>query len=184
MRQERSECREEHRVDENDRPDQQQQFAHVVRLTAGLSSEPRRRNMADMPSTPRRWTPGRIVLLVLGVLATLTALGLLAAGGALIWAQQTQRDSQGYFTTSAHRFAAQSYALATHSLDVAHDGPNWLFKSGRLGRIRIRATSEKPIFLGIAPAAAVSSYLGSTSYTEVKNVDYHPFRVDYVPKPG
>ena len=140
--------------------------------------------MADMPSTPRRWTPGRIVLLVLGVLATLTALGLLAAGGALIWAQQTQRDSQGYFTTSAHRFAAQSYALATHSLDVAHDGPNWLFKSGRLGRIRIRATSEKPIFLGIAPAAAVSSYLGSTSYTEVKNVDYHPFRVDYVPKPG
>src|SRR5439155_12104357 len=74
--------------------------------------------------------------------------------------------------------------LATQSLRVAHDGPNWLFKAGGLGRIRIRGTSESSSFRGIAPAAAVWSYLGSTSYTEVKNVDYHPFRVDYVPKPG
>ncbi|MGZ8795173.1 MAG: DUF4389 domain-containing protein [Gaiellaceae bacterium] len=133
-----------------------------------------------MATAPRRWNAGRIVLLVAGIIATLTAIGLLAGGGALLWADQTQRDDQGYFTTSAHRFATTSYVLATDSLDVASDGPNWLFESGRLARIRIRATGDKPIFLGIGRATDVQRYLAGTSSTRVENVDYHPFRVTYV----
>ncbi len=133
-----------------------------------------------MGTAPRRWTLGRIVLLVLGVIAILTALGLLAGGGALLWANETQRDDQGYFTTSAHAFATSSYALATDSLDVASDGPNWLFESGRLARIRIKATGDKPIFLGIGRATAVQRYLAGTPHARVESVDYHPFRVTYV----
>jgi hypothetical protein len=137
-----------------------------------------------MSTPPPRRSTGKIVLIVLGAIVALIGLALLAGGGTLLWAHAERRDSQGYFTTATHRFATQTRALASEDLDVASKGPHWLFESGRLARIRIRARSDKPIFIGIARPADVKRYLGNTSYTEVKNIDFDPFRVDYVPRPG
>lgn len=39
--------------------------------------------------------------LVLGSMATLAGIGLGIGGGALVWAHTTQRDSAGYYSTSA-----------------------------------------------------------------------------------
>jgi hypothetical protein len=137
-----------------------------------------------MSTPPPRRSTGQTVLIVAGAIVALIALALLAGGGALLWAHAERRDSQGYFTTATHHFATQARALATEDLDVASKGPHWLFESGRLARIRIRASSDRPIFIGIARPTDVARYLGATSYTEVKNIDFDPFRVDYVPRPG
>jgi hypothetical protein len=131
------------------------------------------------PAEAPRRSAGQIVLLVFGVIVTLIALGLVAGGAALVWAHAAKRDSQGYFTTSSERFATDSFAIATDSLDVANDGPNWLFEPGRLATIRIRATSNRPIFVGIAHASDVKSFLAGASYARVTNIDYHPFHADY-----
>jgi hypothetical protein len=137
-----------------------------------------------MSSTQRRWTPRRIVLLILGVIAVLIALGLLAGGGALLWAHEEKRDADGYFSTSIHHVNSRWYAVATDSLDVAAEGPRWLLGSWHFARIRIQARSERPIFVGIARAADVESYLGNISYTRVADVDWPPLHVDYVTHSG
>jgi Domain of unknown function (DUF4389) len=137
------------------------------------------------PSPKSRWGAGRIILLVLGSLAVLFALGLLAAGGTLLWAN-TQKDADGYFHTGHHNFATDSYALESDDLDVGQDGPDWLFEQGRLARIRIDGSSPqgKEIFVGIGPKSQVDAYLEQVAHSVVTNVDFEPFRVSYRQEPG
>ena len=140
--------------------------------------------MAAMSTAERRWATRKVVLLVLGVIAVLIALGLLAGGAGLLWAHEEKRDADGFFSTSIHHVDSRGYAVATGSLDVATVVPHWLLGSRQLARIRIQARSERPIFVGIARAADVESYLGPVSYTRVAEVDWHPLHVDYVKHRG
>jgi Domain of unknown function (DUF4389) len=134
---------------------------------------------------PSRWGVGRIVLLVLGTLATLLALVLLATGGVLVWAY-TQRDADGYFHTGAHNFSTPSYALESDDLDIGSEGPDWLFEEGRLARIRIEGTGTRdvPIFIGIGPKDDVDAYLRGVAHGVVRDVDVDPFRYAVRTQPG
>ena len=140
--------------------------------------------MAAMSTAERRWTTRKIVLLFLGMIAVLIALGLLAGGGGLLWAHEKKRDADGLFSTSIHHVDSRRYAVATDSLDVATVVPRWLLGSRQLARIRIQARSERPLFVGIARAADVESYLGNVSYTRVADIDWHPLHVDYAKHRG
>jgi hypothetical protein len=137
------------------------------------------------PPARSRWDAGRIVLLVLGILATLFALAVLAAAGALFWAN-SQRDSDGYFRTAAHNFSTPSFALESDDLDIGNDAPDWLFDEGRLATVRIEATStrSKPIFVGIGPRDAVDAYLRGVGHAVVTDVDFDPFGFSVRPRPG
>ena len=128
------------------------------------------------PATRSRWDAGRIVLLVLGSLATLFALVVLATAGVLFWAY-TQKDSDDFFRTGAHNFSTPSYALESDDLDISGDVPDWIFDEGRLGTIRLEASStrSKPIFIGIGPKDAVDAYLRGVGHAVVTNVDFDPF---------
>lgn len=115
---------------------------------------------------------GRIVLLVLGSVATLVALGLLAAGSVLLWAHETQRDAEGFYSTNVERFETTTTALASESLEVV-DVPNWLFDEGRLATVRVRGAGVDPgqeLFLGISPLAEVDRYLAGVAYDVVTDV--------------
>ncbi len=140
---------------------------------------------APPPPAQSRWGAGRIVLLVLGTLATLFALVLLATGGALVWAY-TQRDADGYFHTDAHSFSTPSYALESDDLDIGSEGPDWLFEEGRLAKIRIEGTSTRstPTFIGIGPKDQVDRYLRSVAHGIVRDVNFDPFRVSIREVPG
>ena len=59
----------------------------------------------------RRSRTGPIVLIVVGSIVGLLALGLLAGGGLVLWADKTQRDSTGYFTSHRHHFVSGTYAI-------------------------------------------------------------------------
>jgi hypothetical protein len=135
--------------------------------------------LAGATPRPRRSRTGPILLLVFGTLVALTALGALAGGGFVAWANHTQRDADGYFMTGGHRFATTSYALAQTGVDL-QDFPSWV-QPGDLGTIRIRATSAdgKALFVGIGRERAVEHWLAGVSHDELKNVDYKPFSVDY-----
>ncbi len=52
-----------------------------------------------------------VVLLVIGSLMALVGFGLLAGGAGLGWALGTQRDDDGFFTTSSERFETDGFAL-------------------------------------------------------------------------
>ena len=82
----------------------------------------------------RRWGVGRVVVLVLGVLAALLALGFLTAGGTLLWVDQTQRDTDDFVSADPERFASDGYAILSDSIDIDDDVPDWLLSRGR-GRL-------------------------------------------------
>jgi len=123
----------------------------------------------------------RIVLCVLGSILSLLALAALAGGVMLFVGNSTQRDSDGFFSTSTKTYESGSYALVSDDLDVGTNGPDWLFKKGRLATLRVRGTSAdgRKLFIGIAPTPQVKRYLTGTSYDRVTNLDLDPFRVDY-----
>jgi hypothetical protein len=135
------------------------------------------------PPARSRWDAGRIVLLILGSLAILFALVLLATAGVGFWAY-TQKDPDNFFRTDPHRFATPSFAVESDDLDISSDVPDWVFDEGRLGTIQIAGTSSRPVFIGIGPKAEVDSYLRGVGHEVVTHVDVDPFVVRTRASPG
>lgn len=131
--------------------------------------------------------PGRIIMLVLGTLGALFGLGLLAGAGAAGWANYQQRDN-GYFTTPPARLAADAYALTSPRLGVmTRDGMSYVGPANVPGSIVIRGSAADPakqIFIGIAPQAAVATYLTNVRHSEVTDIRFSPFRAEYLVLPG
>jgi hypothetical protein len=119
----------------------------------------------------------RVLPLVLGIVTVLVALGFLAAGGAGAWGL-SQRGGSGYVTSGTHRLSTGSYAIVSERIDAGTDVPDWVF-GDHFAKIRIEATSLRPVFLGIGRTDAVERYLAAVQYDRVDNFDLDPFSVDY-----
>src|SRR3954452_24246815 len=90
---------------------------------------------APVQVPPSRWGPGRIVALVIGVLLLIPGLGLLVGGGALLWADNAHRTSDGYLTTDAQTFETSGFAVTSDRLDLSTVA-DWLPVSSALGNAR------------------------------------------------
>ena len=138
--------------------------------------------MPDYVTKPsaRAAAPGRILAIVAGAAAALLATGMIAAGGLLLWADG-KKDDAGYLTTASKPFATSTYALSTDDLDVDSGASGWVTSQDRYGKVRLKVTphGDAPVFVGIAPADAVSAYLHNTAHAEVTDVDVDPFRATY-----
>jgi hypothetical protein len=122
--------------------------------------------------TPSRWSVGPVIGVVLGSMAALTSLGMLAGGSAVLWADHIARGSDGYLTTPAWDLSTSRYALASDRIDLAAGGPDVqaLLPDRWLGTVRLRVTpvaDSGPVFVGLAPTVAARSYLAGTAYTTV-----------------
>ena len=98
-------------------------------------------------------SPRNYVLIVVGTLVGLIGLVLLAGGGALLWANQTLKDDDGYFTSRTATYANDGRAIASENLDLG-DLPGG---SGRWGELRIRATGGATGRCSSASARATTS---------------------------
>jgi hypothetical protein len=149
--------------------------------------------MATEPTTgspdapPRaRWTAGRIALVILGSLAALIGAGLLAGGCGLLWADQTQRDDDGYLSTPTERFEASSYAIVSEPIDLVEadtEGADWLLSDDVLGDVRLQA-DDGDLFIGIGPTSDVEAYLRGVEHHLLTDVKYDPFRARYEARAG
>ena len=88
----------------------------------------------------RRWTFGRVVLVVLGSLAALLAFGLATSGAAALVVDHTQRDGDGYLMSPSKHLSTGSYALVSQPTNLGSDVTGRDF----LGTVRSapRATGE------------------------------------------
>ena len=143
---------------------------------------------APPPATPARPPSrvGAVVLVVIGSVLALMTIGLLAGGGFLMWADQTQRDSSGYLTSGTGSLSAPSYAVATSSLDLNFSGRAWPVDQNALGKVRITAAarSDAGVFIGIAPRADALNYLSGVAYDSLSDLQFLPYRVTYTPHAG
>ena len=122
------------------------------------------------PPVRRGWTGGRIALVVVGTIAGLLALGLLAGGCALVAVDQTQRDDDGFVMSPTQDFSTPTYAIVSESADLDAEGAEWALDTF-LGTVRIRSESDRPVFVGIGPAGEVTRYLGGVERDVVDDLD-------------
>ena len=114
------------------------------------------------------WTGGRIVSVVFGAVLALISIGLLVVGGVLLWADQSQR-SGNFLTTSSRPLGSGGYAVTSDVVNLGPGSTDWAGTSW-LGTVRFRVTPSdpsRPVFVGIAPAASVRSYLAGARYSTV-----------------
>jgi hypothetical protein len=103
------------------------------------------------------------------ILAVIGAL-ILIVGVTLVVIHLTQRDSDGYYTSSSERVAAPGYAITAEALHIG-DLPDVV--SDVVGRVRISATSSsgQPLFVGIGPQSAVNRYLAGVARSQVTDIN-------------
>lgn len=128
---------------------------------------------AGTPATPgpsHRWTAGRVVTLVVGALMAAISLGLLAGGGAALWADQVLRDDDGYLTSPTRVLSTGQYAVRSERIDLGEADVSWALPDRWLGTVRLRATPTTEgaaVFVGVARTVDVSAYLSAAGYATV-----------------
>src|SRR5215218_11146858 len=106
------------------------------------------------PPPPERMGAGRVVALVLGiVLLLLPGLGLVAGGGVLLWADQSERSDDGFLYSAEDSFSTSGFALVSERIDLS-TGADWVPLSAALGTARVELTGGD-VFAGIGPADEV-----------------------------
>ncbi len=126
---------------------------------------------------------GKIVALVVGCLMALIGLASLVVMAGIGWANATQRDDDGYFTSDTVRIESATAALQSENIDLGSDDrPDaWPFADGDLASVRVRATAleGEEIFIGIALTRDIDAYLTDVTHDEVTNIDFGDDRVTY-----
>ncbi len=140
-------------------------------------------------STPQR--PGaaaprsRPVALVIGVALALIGLPLVLGGLGLGWALATQRDDDGFFSTSTERFTTSTVALTSTQITFGEIGPADWWADRNLATLRLSARSTgSEVFVGIAPSSDVEQYLGAAGYEEISDITDNPFRATLTRRGG
>lgn len=120
----------------------------------------------------RRMTAGRVIALILAVVAGIGSLAVLGAGITALVVDQTQRDGDGYLTTERVRLHTDSYALVGPALDIDTDAPDWLQADDILGEVQLRFDSGDggDLFVGLARESDAADYLSGLGYDEVTRV--------------
>ena len=127
---------------------------------------------APAPAPRRSWGAGRVLALVFGVLLILPGLGLLFAGGTLLVADWTSR-SDGFVVSPSESFGTQGYALVSERIDLQTDA-DWVPVSAALGttRVEVTAPGADQVFVGIAPVADATAYLGNVQRTVIDDLGF------------
>lgn len=114
---------------------------------------------------------GKIAAVVVGALMGLVGLGFLLGGSGLLWANATQVDEDGFFTSDHVDLTTGSYALTSAHLDFGAQPGDW-FPSGRLATVRLDVTGPggESVFVGIGPEEQVETHLDDVAHTEVTRI--------------
>jgi Domain of unknown function (DUF4389) len=121
-----------------------------------------------------RGTAGKVVLVVVGIIAGIVAFALLVGGCALVAVDRTQRDDDGYLMSPSVDFSTATYAIVSEKANIDTGGAEWALDTF-LGTVRIRSESDRSVFVGIGPAAEVDRYLEGVEQDVVTDLDRrHP----------
>jgi hypothetical protein len=125
---------------------------------------------------------GPLVLLILGSFAAIIGLAVLAGGVALAAFNGMRSQDGGFFTTPRTALSVDSYALTSPRLDIAGDlwiPANLAFDVATFRLEASPADPDQDLFIGIGPRSDVERYLSSVHHSELQDLNYRPFHVEY-----
>ncbi len=118
---------------------------------------------------PLAWGPRRVAATLLAGLTAIVGIAAIAAAVSALVLNYTQRDAAGYLNSSAAPYSTRAYALESRAYDARTPAVGVIARDV-LGTIRIRSQSARPVFVGIAPAAAAERYLVGVARSEAGNL--------------
>lgn len=136
------------------------------------------------PPPPARMGAGRVIAVVVGALLLLPALGLVSAGGVLLWADTWSRDD-GYLFTATDDFSTVGHAMQSDRIELQTDA-DWVPLSAALGTARVEVTgtgASQDVFIGVGPSREVEAYLRDVERTVIDDLglDTSPSERDLLP---
>ncbi|SFE86329.1 DUF4389 domain-containing protein [Blastococcus tunisiensis] len=110
------------------------------------------------------WTGGRTVAVVMGSVLLFLSTGLLAGGGALLWADRTQRDD-GYVMSGWADLSSPRHAVAGEGVELETGGSDWVIDDF-LGtaRLEVRSDDGRDLFVGVARTRDADEYLDGVGH--------------------
>ena len=126
-------------------------------------------------------TTKKVLLIIFGGISALIGIGL-AVGGVVLLAFL---GGDGYFETDEARVSTTTYALVSEGSGAGTDtsSPD----TGGLEatvRVTVRPQGDEPVFVGVAPAATVASYLAGVEHDELRDIEFSPLRFRTVRQDG
>jgi Domain of unknown function (DUF4389) len=124
------------------------------------------------PPVRQRWTTGRVVSVVAGCLLVAGALATAAPAVALIAADQTARDDDGFLMSRGLELDSSTYAITSGDLQLHTDAPPALTPSALIGDVKLTATGtdDSAVFVGVGPAADVQAYLDNVAHATIVEI--------------
>ena len=114
-------------------------------------------------------SPGKIAMVVIGVVLALLSFALVVGGATLLWAYGTQRDADGFFTTRTYELSTEWHAITTEDLEFGADPGDW-WPSSDVATVKLEATGAQPVFLGIGPSSEVTEYLREVGRAQLDDI--------------
>ena len=118
---------------------------------------------------------GKIILLIFGIIVLLISVGLLAGGGALVWADWRYVDRDGFLTTDTLHIERDSHAIVAGPIEIDETALKVLRNIGVVTIFEFEGRNNnpsKPIFMGIADERDLDSYLNNINYDEITSIDF------------
>jgi hypothetical protein len=129
---------------------------------------------AGQPPTSGRsgWTAGRVVSLVAGAVLAFVALGSGIAGFALLAADQTARDSDGFLMSPDLQLKTSTYAIQSTPMQIRVDAAASFVPETLLGDAKLTGTAESggEVFVGYGPANQVRRYLAGVEHATLVDI--------------
>ncbi len=126
------------------------------------------------PVHPPRPANQHLAALIIGCLLILPGLGLLLGGAGLGVTYAVGRDDAGYLSLTVPALSSPSPAITVEDIvvETGPDVPSWVLDRLDLD-LRLTArplASGQDVFLGVAPASSVTSYLAGVAHDQVVGV--------------
>ena len=119
------------------------------------------------------------LLIVGGALLALIGLGILVGGAALL----VLFGTDGQIESGNHPVAATGRALVSEATTIVDSAPIDAGGGVRL-RLSVEPTNGKEIFVGIAPADDVDTFLKDVAIDEIADFGLRPYKLETKPIPG
>lgn len=121
----------------------------------------------------RGWTFLPIVGVAAGSLLVVAGVLAGAVGGLLLAVDSGLRDPDGYLMSGRQELGSAGYAVSSEDLEIQVDEGTGDLPRRLLGKVKIVAESEagRPLFVGIARAEAVETYLAGVEHAVITDLD-------------
>ena len=124
------------------------------------------------------------ILLALGILLSFAG-GAVLTAGIVAASANTLRDEDGFFSTPVETFTTDSHALTSPSVGRLTIDRGTVGLPFDLATLRLQAAGAgSELFLGIGPQAEIDRFLADVERTEIRELRYFPFEVEYRDLPG